>query len=61
MQNLNGTSLHLDTGKVYKVVQWWDASGESQSILLDVYDITPNESIRLMEISRKVRFFLHCK
>jgi hypothetical protein len=36
------------------VVQWFDSSGESSSILLDVFDVTPGEPIRLMEISRQV-------
>jgi len=40
---------------VYKVVQWYDAGRESSSILLDVFDVTPGEPIRLMEISRQVR------
>jgi hypothetical protein len=37
------------------VVQWYDSSGESSSILLDVFDVTPGEPIHLMEISRQVR------
>jgi hypothetical protein len=40
---------------VYKVVQWYDPGRESSSILLDVFDVTPGEPIRLMEISRQVR------
>jgi len=40
---------------VYKVVQWYDSGRESSSILLDVFDVTPGEPIRLMEISRQVR------
>ncbi|PSN50647.1 Semaphorin-2A, partial [Blattella germanica] len=43
-------------GRVYKVVQWYDSSGESSSILLDVFDVTPGEPIRLMEISRQHKF-----
>lgn len=39
-------------GRVYKVVQWVDSNGESQSILLDVFDVTPGETIQAMEISR---------
>lgn len=45
----------LDVGRVYKVVQWIKPDGEPQSILLDVFDVTPGEPIRLMEISREVR------
>ncbi|KAF4526524.1 hypothetical protein B566_EDAN005891 [Ephemera danica] len=40
-----------NTGKVYKVVQWYDASGESYSNLLDVFELTLGEPIRVMEIS----------
>lgn len=43
-----------DVGRVYKVVQWVKPDGEHQSILLDVFDVTPGEPIRLMEISRQV-------
>jgi hypothetical protein len=38
-------------GKVYKVVQWYDASGESYSNLLDVFELTIGEPIRVIEIS----------
>ncbi|KAG8239315.1 hypothetical protein J437_LFUL015091 [Ladona fulva] len=41
-------------GKVYKLVQWiTEDSSQSLSYLLDVYDITPGESIRVMELSNK--------
>ncbi|XP_069700579.1 semaphorin-2A [Periplaneta americana] len=43
-------------GRVYKVVQWYDSNGESSSTLLDVFDVTPVEPIRLMEISRQHKF-----
>ncbi|KAG8282638.1 Semaphorin-2A [Homalodisca vitripennis] len=39
-------------GRVYKIVQWYDDEGESFSVLLDVFDVTPNEPIRAMAISR---------
>lgn len=42
-----------NVGRVYKVVQWIKSDGEPQSILLDVFDVTPGEPIRLMEISRQ--------
>ncbi|XP_071445173.1 semaphorin-2A [Hetaerina americana] len=40
-----------NTGKVYKIVQWFDAKGESHSRLLDVFDVTLDEPIRVMTIS----------
>lgn len=40
-------------GRVHKVVQWVDSNGESQSILLDVFDVTPGEPIQAMEISKE--------
>ncbi|XP_071453669.1 semaphorin-2A-like [Hetaerina americana] len=41
-------------GKVYKMVQWLtDEGAQSSSFLLDVYDVTPGEPIRVMEISKK--------
>lgn len=43
--------LVSDKGKVYKVVQWYDAGGESYSNLLDVFELTVEEPIRVMEIS----------
>lgn len=38
---------------MHKIVQWYDQNGESSSILLDVFDVTPGEPIQIMEISRK--------
>ena len=40
-------------GRVYKIVQWIDDSGNSYSNLLDVFEVTPGEPIRGMEISQK--------
>ncbi|XP_015438245.1 PREDICTED: semaphorin-2A [Dufourea novaeangliae] len=40
-------------GRVHKVVQWTDSNGDSQSILLDVFDVTPGEPIQAMEISKE--------
>ncbi|EEB14535.1 Semaphorin-2A precursor, putative [Pediculus humanus corporis] len=37
-------------GKVYKIVQWLNG-GDKFSALLDIFDATPNEPIRAMEIS----------
>ncbi|KAG8222975.1 hypothetical protein J437_LFUL002698 [Ladona fulva] len=42
-----------NAGKVYKVVQWYDRKGESQSSLLDVFEVTTDEAIRKMAISYK--------
>ncbi|XP_059487643.1 semaphorin-2A isoform X2 [Neocloeon triangulifer] len=42
-----------NNGKVHKVVQWYDANGDSFSNLLDVFELTPGEPIRIMEISQK--------
>jgi hypothetical protein len=42
---------------VHKVVQWYDANGESNSNLLDVFDMTVDEPIRIMQISQKVFIF----
>jgi hypothetical protein len=42
-------------GKVYKVVQWFDkASQQGKSELLDIFEVTSPEPIRMMEISPKV-------
>lgn len=46
--------LFADQGRVYKIVQWYDDEGESFSVLLDVFDVTSNEPIRAMAISRVV-------
>lgn len=40
------------------MVQWYDEEGESQSVLLDVFDVTPGEPIRVMDMSREVRLTL---
>ncbi|CAB0043906.1 unnamed protein product [Trichogramma brassicae] len=40
-------------GRVYKIVQWIDADNKAQSTLIDIFDITPDESIRAMTISQK--------
>ena len=41
-------------GRVYKVVEWQDSEGVSQSQLLDVYEVTTPEPIRAIQISKKV-------
>jgi hypothetical protein len=42
-------------GRVYKVVQWFDeTSQQGQSELLDIFEVTTPEPIRMMEISPKV-------
>lgn len=42
-------------GRVYKVVQWFDeTSQQSKSELLDIFEVTTPEPIRMMEISPKV-------
>ncbi|XP_054160696.1 semaphorin-2A-like isoform X2 [Oppia nitens] len=40
-------------GVVYKVVEWYDRSGEVHSNLVDVFEATVSEPIRAMEISGK--------
>lgn len=44
-----GTNL----GYVHKVVQWHNEDGQSQSALLDIFELTPGLPIRVMEISRE--------
>lgn len=51
---LNFAQLCADVGRVYKIVQWYDEEGESSSVLLDVFDVTSNEPIRAMALSRAV-------
>lgn len=34
-------------------MQWRDVNGEPSSVLLDVFDVTPGEPIRIMEISHQ--------
>ncbi|CAF4876227.1 unnamed protein product [Pieris macdunnoughi] len=41
----------LDEGKIHKIVQW-TRNGDSQSALLDIFDITPGEPIQAMALSR---------
>ncbi|XP_035437414.1 semaphorin-2A isoform X3 [Spodoptera frugiperda] len=38
-------------GKIHKIVQW-NRNGDSQSALLDIFDVTPGEPIQAMAISR---------
>ncbi|XP_045525753.1 semaphorin-2A isoform X1 [Pieris brassicae] len=38
-------------GKIHKIVQW-TRNGDSQSALLDIFDITPGEPIQAMALSR---------
>ncbi|XP_063365071.1 semaphorin-2A [Cydia amplana] len=38
-------------GKIHKIVQW-TRNGDSQSALLDIFDVTPGEPIQAMGISR---------
>ena len=40
-------------GRVHKIVQWTKDNEEPSSILLDVFDVTPGESIQAMEISKE--------
>ena len=42
-----------NNGLVYKIVQWIDDNNKSHSSLLDLFDVTPGEPIRAMEISKK--------
>uniref|UniRef100_A0A1Y1NE22 Semaphorin-2A n=1 Tax=Photinus pyralis TaxID=7054 RepID=A0A1Y1NE22_PHOPY len=40
-------------GRVFKIVEWHNENGDSTSILLDVFDITPGEPIQTLELSKK--------
>ncbi|XP_018334945.1 semaphorin-2A, partial [Agrilus planipennis] len=41
-------------GRVHKIVQWTNVNnGETSSTLLDIFDVTPGESIQVMALSRK--------
>jgi hypothetical protein len=42
-------------GDVYKIVQWFDEKGHSNSRLIDVYPVTNPEPVRAMTISPRVR------
>ncbi|XP_013793321.2 semaphorin-2A-like [Limulus polyphemus] len=46
------------TGFVYKLVEWYDGTGQAYSNLVDVYDVTAPEPIQAMEISSKVKMRL---
>lgn len=47
--------LLIVDGKVYKVVQWFDeVTQQGKSELLDIFEVTTPEPIRMMEISPKV-------
>ena len=47
--------LNIVEGKVYKVVQWFDeTTQQGKSELLDIFEVTTPEPIRMMEISPKV-------
>ena len=42
-----------NVGRVYKVVQYVDDHFESHSYVVDIFDVTPGEPIRAMEISKE--------
>lgn len=42
-----------EDGQVHKVVEWYDQSDRSHSLLLDVFDVTAPQPIRAMGISSK--------
>lgn len=47
--------FNIVEGKVYKVVQWFDeTTQQGKSELLDIFEVTTPEPIRMMEISPKV-------
>lgn len=46
-----------DQGRVFKIVQWYTEEGSTESVLLDIFEVTPGEPVRVMEISSKVTFF----
>ncbi|KAF2903793.1 hypothetical protein ILUMI_02381 [Ignelater luminosus] len=37
-------------GRIYKIMQWYHQKDEFSSILLDIFDVTPGESIQVIEI-----------
>ncbi|VVC92725.1 unnamed protein product [Leptidea sinapis] len=41
----------INEGKIHKIVQW-TRNGDSQSALLDIFDVTPGEPIQAMALSR---------
>lgn len=43
-----------DEGKIHKIVQW-TRNGDSQSALLDIFDVTPGEPIQV-HATNKLRF-----
>ena len=46
-------------GRVYKVVQWLDeTTQQGKSELLDIFEVTSPEPIRMMEISPKVKWLI---
>lgn len=45
----------VDDGRVHKIVEWNKDNGETSSILLDVFDVTPGEPIQVMEISKETK------
>lgn len=38
-----------DEGKIHKIVQW-TRNGDSQSALLDIFDVTPGEPIQVINM-----------
>lgn len=60
--NLIGTNVEYvvhyigtSTGKVYKVVQWFNTDGQSNSALIDVFEVTQGEPIQQLEISKEYK------
>ena len=51
--NFNVYYAGSNDGRVYKIVQWIDDNGKSHSNVLAVFEVTPGEPIRGMEISQK--------
>ncbi|XP_049774301.1 semaphorin-2A isoform X1 [Schistocerca gregaria] len=43
------------TGQVYKVVQWYDSGGLPQSLLVDIFDVTPPEPIQALHLSKEYK------
>lgn len=46
LNSISKLNLVSDEGKIHKIVQW-TRNGDSQSALLDIFDVTPDEPIQV--------------
>ena len=53
MEGIQFTAYYAgtSTGLVYKIIEWYDQSGQVHSNLVDVFEATVPEPVRMMEIS----------